>query len=728
MFYPVALRILRDGCTGAKKLKPHVYYYFVKGFDIDDHQITCSDIRIEEELYNLILQGEANVEPNITYSAIVGENGSGKSTLVELYIRIINNLGASLLGEISIRQGMPHLHYIDGVYAEMYFFNKSDGQTLFFKIIVQGRNVEVLKFTLRADQGISKTFISDVTPIYNNGEPIEPGGKTISPFTRYLPPKGEPGVREILGQLAYSYISNFSIYAYNPYDFADEVTPSLYEKNCRKTGSIALKFTERHWLEGLFHRRESYQTPLVLYPARNQGNIDITKEKHLAYLRLISVILSEKSRFRKINDHLQISGISISGNNILYDIKYIRKHANYRFNSNGYTKLRKDIISLWDGIVGKPDGKTLYDFAKERLFGEYALGYLVYKTLKTSSTYPAYSKYFFSKYEKAVSAYDRMDLEKLISALAKDVSHVTRKIRQTLFYLVYGLYDVTQVGETIPIDLISQKCNVLLRHLPGSEEEQWKLCLRRFGIEDFTPPPFLSATLKITDIPSGKSVSFNSLSSGEKQFIYSITGIIYHLINLDSVEASSTQMAIYNNVNIILEEIELYFHPDLQRRLVKALSDGIRQCSFHHIKSINVLMVTHSPFILSDIPSRNVLALDKNGVPADSKEINIRTFGANIHDILKHPFFLKNGAMGEVSKKSIKYIAEQLDVARKEGMKKHESVNLARLIELIDEPILSKVLKDDYKSIFQNDIDEEDKLKQQIEELNARLKRIQDKN
>lgn len=725
MFYPVALRILREGSTGAKKLRSNVFYYFVKGFDIDEHHIACSTTRIEDELYNLILKENPQKGPDITFSAIVGENGSGKSTLVELYIRIINNIGASLLGEISTRQGMPHLHYIDGVCAELYFLNISEGQKIFYKVSVQGRNVEILKFTPSTNQGNSIMFIPDVTPLYDNEEPINPDKNAIAPMTRYIPPKGEPDIRDILGQLAYSYISNFSIYAYNPSDFADEATPTRYEKNCRKTGSIALKFTERHWLEGLFHRRESYQTPIVLYPARNDGNIDISKEKHLAYLRLISVILSEKSRFRKINDHLQISGISISGNNIVYDIKYIRQHANYRFNSKGYAKLRKDIISLWDEIVGKHNGKSLKDFAEERMFGNDALDYLVYKTLKTSSTYPAYSRYFFSKYEKSVSAYERADLERLISALAKDVSHVTRKIRQTLFYLRYGLYDVNQPGETIPIDNLSQKCNSLLTDLPGPEKDPWELCLRRFGIEDFTPPPFLSATLKISDRPTGHDVNFNSLSSGEKQFIYSITGIIYHLINLDSVEASSAQMTVYNNVNIILEEIELYFHPDLQRRLVKAMSDGIRQCSFHHIKNINVVMVTHSPFILSDIPSRNVLALDKKGLPADSKKINIRTFGANIHDILKHPFFLKNGAVGEVAKNTINYIAERLDEARKVGIEKQKSVNLARLIELIDEPIISKVLKDDYMSLFHKEIDEEDNLKKQIEELTARLKRIQ---
>jgi len=710
-------------------LTPNIFYYFVKGFEINETTITCHGARIEDALYNLIVKKGNDSGPDITFSAIVGENGSGKSTLVELYIRIINNMGASLLGEISNRQGMPHLHYIDGIYAELYFFSISDRDLSFIRVSVQGRNVEIMRFTPRDCQNnLPPVFVSDVTPIYDNEDSIDPNPKAVAPITRYIPPKGEPGVCEILEQLVYSYISNFSIYAYNPSDYSDEATPTLYERNCRKTGSIALKFSERHWLEGLFHRRESYQTPIVLYPARDYGDINITKERHLAYSRLISVILSEKSQFRGINDHLEISGISISGNNIAYDVKYIRYHASYRFNRNGYVKLRKDIISLWDEIVGSSDGKSLEDFAKERLFGEDALDYLVYKTLKTSSTYPVYSKYFFSKYEKAVSSYERSDLENLVSALAKDVSHVTRKIRQTLFYLKYGLYDVTQIGETIPIDVISKECNNLFKELPGPEKDRWLLCLRRFGIEDFTPPPFLTATLEIIDKPTGQSVNFNSLSSGEKQFIYSITGIIYHLINLDSVEATSAQITIYNNVNIILEEIELYFHPDLQRKLVLALSKGIRQCTFHHIKNINVMMVTHSPFVLSDIPSSNVLALNKNGVPVDHEKIDIRTFGANIHDILKHPFFLKHGAVGELAKQTIDFIVRKLDEARNDHENNnHPNQTLKKLIELIDEPIISKVLHDDYFSIYSHSLGEEELIRRKIEALTRKLKEIEDK-
>lgn len=120
------------------------------------------------------------------------------------------------------------------------------------------------------------------------------------------------------------------------------------------------------------------------------------------------------------------------------------------------------------------------------------------------------------------------------------------------------------------------------------------------------------------------------------------------LVNIDSVVAeSSTNTVAYSDVNIILEELELYFHPDLQRRLVDFIIKGLKQCNFRHIRNVHILMVTHSPFVLSDIPSRNILGLKKDGTPMDHNEGIVKSFGANIHDILRHPFFLKDGAVGE---------------------------------------------------------------------------------
>jgi hypothetical protein len=91
-----------------------------------------------------------------------------------------------------------------------------------------------------------------------------------------------------------------------------------------------------------------------------------------------------------------------------------------------------------------------------------------------------------------------------------------------------------------------------------------------------------------------------------------------------------------------MEELELYFHPELQKNLILFLLDGIRQVQLTDIKAINICLVTHSPFVLSDIQSSNILALDKTG----SAKEGLCTFGANIHDLLKTSF-LHDSVIGD---------------------------------------------------------------------------------
>ena len=77
------------------------------------------------------------------------------------------------------------------------------------------------------------------------------------------------------------------------------------------------------------------------------------------------------------------------------------------------------------------------------------------------------------------------------------------------------------------------------------------------------------------------------------------------------------------------------------------------------IKGIHVQIVTHSPYVLSDIPKTNVLALRKD----DPKpEENLQTFGANIHDLLKNSFFLKDGSIGKFAQWEVGHLLACMDV------------------------------------------------------------------
>ena len=228
------------------------------------------------------------------------------------------------------------------------------------------------------------------------------------------------------------------------------------------------------------------------------------------------------------------------------------------------------------------------------------------------------------------------------------------------------------------------------------------------------PSPIFDVTINVKDTITGNEVDFETLSSGEKQLTYAVSLLLYHLNNIDSVaEDNNRRRILYKHVNIILEEVELYFHPELQKRLVKYIIDGIGQLDFISIQGINIIMVTHSPFVLSDIPASNILALDENGLPCEG----IRSFGSNIHDMLKDSFFLKSGWIGDFAKDYIHSLIRDLE---KEDLTIEERLKLHRGIMRIDEPVMRTLLLEKYRVKYP-----EKMVSQRIEELKKELTELE---
>ena len=162
--------------------------------------------------------------------------------------------------------------------------------------------------------------------------------------------------------------------------------------------------------------------------------------------------------------------------------------------------------------------------------------------------------------------------------------------------------------------------------------------------EELMPGGFLQTVLVLQyeDKTLGK---FDHLSSGEKQQIYTISSMVYQLNHLNSAGKGKIQ---YRNANIIFDEVDLYFHPDYQKKLVDYVLRVIDKLKLENILNINIMMATHSPFILSDIQKNNILYLE-NGNDVSNK-VAINPLGANISDVLSQSFFLKDGFFGDFIK------------------------------------------------------------------------------
>ena len=708
MLTPIAIRVLSADSVGKRKLQVGKFYYFLKGFDIKENgNIYIEEKRLHEDrLYNDYFVGNKS-NPTISVSAIVGENGAGKSSVIEFYIRLINNFAAATIGEYEVNPGAQHLHFIDGIRGELYYMIDSTP----YKLKIENRNVALSSYSKKAkmvDRPSAVYIPYNTEDIFNNELSVNPSGENeLYPFEAYRSKRirnrqAQDSIAELYKNFYYTYVSNFSSYAYNTNDFANEGNSDRYEELIRKSKKKRYTTEQKNWLNGIFHKNDGYQTPIVLAPFRNEGNIDINTENLLARERLLSLIIAPNSEFRTINGHLNITGFKLNLKNKKYDIKYLKQNIGFlRLQQKGYDDFRESIIKYWSDCISV----DLLQYSNRKFYDE-AIGYLVCKTLKISKTYRQYNKFYRDHY--GISYKINHDvLNDLIKRLYLDKSHITKKIRQILGYIVYGIYDdITNVNSFIDISKIQTK-DIFIKKSSFI-----------YSIDDLVPPPIFDVSICLKNNETGDDVHFETLSSGERQQVYSISSLLYHLSNINSVWLDTNgQRIVYNHLNVILEEIELYFHPELQRTYLKRLFDGIKQVNIPNIKSLNICFVTHSPFVLSDIPAQNILALKKN--LGDTEKISLSTFGANIHEMLRNSFFLKNGSIGEYAS----YVIEQIISSLQNIANKKENTNMAlelhNKIMLIDEPLMRNVLLKEYHNVSP-DISKEQRiaeLRKQIEDL-----------
>lgn len=287
--------------------------------------------------------------------------------------------------------------------------------------------------------------------------------------------------------------------------------------------------------------------------------------------------------------------------------------------------------------------------------------YVVYKTISICSIYPEYRDLINEKdsgWNNLGLVFDNAVIDEVVQQLKSDKTHVTLKLRQCLNFINQLEKNKYNVFEKLSNDKLRQKFKEESKNVFVISFDDLKSNYKKelFPLE-LLPPPIYKAKIYFRSIQHEDTyIPYMYLSSGEKQLLNNFGALIYHLRNIDSVIDEKRS---YENVNVIFEEIELYFHPEYQRMVVKMLVEKLQAIEFRHIKRVNVIVVTHSPFILSDIPICNVLFL-KDGKSAIGR-IQENTFGANIHGLLKNGFFLPSLPMGEFAYDKINELFERLN-------------------------------------------------------------------
>ena len=115
-----------------------------------------------------------------------------------------------------------------------------------------------------------------------------------------------------------------------------------------------------------------------------------------------------------------------------------------------------------------------------------------------------------------------------------------------------------------------------------------------------------------------------------------------------------------NSLIIFIDEGDAGFHPKWNKLYLKWILDFLN--AQPEPLKFQLIFSTHSPYLLSDLAPENIVLLKRG--PSNSTEIvpqdNFESFGANIHELLADSFFLEGAHIGQLAKKTIYKILDQL--------------------------------------------------------------------
>jgi len=700
-FKLLAIRPLK-GCDSRfrKNLKEGVVYKFYQDYkylneteeeiSITNDNLIAPIIKVQVPKNDIDLYSKNDLKINV--SALVGKNGSGKSTLIEMlflanYIIAIKNevLEPNLsktLKEIEEIENLPK-NEDEMVNRELKRLTeqKNNFQNIYsqFKVEIY-YSIDENVFCLQIkDNKIEQKF-------------IEGDEETKRDYT----------IKKILQDETFDFKEFF---------YSIAINYSLYGLNASFMGD---------WIEALFHKNDAYQTPIVINPYRENGNINVNKELYLSKQRLISNLLkpiqNKEDNHRIITETQQVKVVLYSLNEKKIDfayskwiggekIEYSFEELSFGFHYDSYGKIltteTKDnfIFKVLKAFLGDS-----YDLEEGKLINHNIEieKYIIKKLIQIARTYSKYNE-FFSDNKKTFdlpmpgdtrsdkvqfSPHSFYQIEEYLKLLVDDNSHITFELRQAINYLKVAPF---QSYELEKVELPDKTIDAYRISISDLSNAIIPIAITQQNIIRFIPPSLFDIELELNSIKEDESPTYYSmLSSGEQQLIQSVESILYHINNLESVhlDVSNTNenKKVYEIVNIVLDEIELYFHPEFQRKFISHLIKRLSELGTDKIKVFNILFATHSPFILSDIPSSNILRL-KDGEP--ESDLN-QTFGANIHDLLANDFFLDNGFMGGFANDFIKKII--IEIKESKNLSKEEAQKLHNKIEVIGEIFIKQKL------------------------------------
>jgi restriction system-associated AAA family ATPase len=149
---------------------------------------------------------------------------------------------------------------------------------------------------------------------------------------------------------------------------------------------------------------------------------------------------------------------------------------------------------------------------------------------------------------------------------------------------------------------------------------------------------------KIKGEKEPKELLLREFSDGEHQFI--------HTMGISIMLKSKRTL-------LLLDEPETHFNPGWRAKFIKVLNDSIQSGGANNFLK-DVLLTSHSPFIISDCLPNNVIFFKRNKKtkkiePKSASSLDFNTYGTSV-DIILDELFGYNQSIGDLSNSVLKRV------------------------------------------------------------------------